>query len=322
MKPVIALSVLTLALVGCGGGSGGGSSSGSGTTPVQQEFVTIDSANSKKVAGSAYEASKDTGSLRSTSPNSFQSASASNNQSAQSLLGEAVEKLNWLSEQQTVKAQQGLIATKATHTAQCDNGGSITVNYPDNIESGSVMSASMSNCLLDGETSNGSIKFTYGDFDNSQKFSVEIVFDAYSIVSSSQNSYYNGTMAMSFDASASPLMRYTMTANALTLREDNEETIIDTMSLVQTINGSEYSIDDDMTITNAKLGGKVTIATDPSFVGSFQNAYPDTGKMRISGKDNSYVEINADTGDNNTVQISTSQGTSEIIPWSELNITQ
>jgi hypothetical protein len=107
----------------------------------------------------------------------------------------------------------------------------------------------------------------------------------------------------------------------LSITDQNEKFVADNMHVRITESNTGFSDDYDMELTSSE--GKVIIETDPIFIGTSPSSnYPDTGKMTVRGANGSFILLNADTGANNTVQVTVNDGTtsrSNTVDWEELS---
>ena len=131
----------------------------------------------------------------------------------------------------------------------------------------------------------------------------------------------NGSMEVSL-IDTGTTTTFTISSSSMTGTVGAETITMTNLTATVTETSTGYTSDLSMTTASNAIGGSVVIDTDPVFEYGLFDTYPSTGTLTVTGADGTYVSLNADTGDINTVMITIFDGTtttSEVIPWSQLD---
>jgi hypothetical protein len=187
-------------------------------------------------------------------------------------------------------------------------------------------------CILniDGTnvTSNGSFTLTFNNLTASTADITE-VFNGLTLTFDGNTSSIDGDISVLLSLSGD-VYTQTLTSNSLTISFNGES--ITYTNVTDSLRFDEanrtYTVSFNGTIRGTEIGGPYTIETSPPFQGSLSSSlssssYPTVGKLTITAPDDgSFVSLNADTGDPNTVLITIRDAggtvTSEEIAWNDL----
>lgn len=313
-------SSVIIALTACGGGGsdGGSSSSNINTSPI---LVTRD--NGKQIASTG-----------ATGVQSVGEAGRENSDTGKDFLSSGVAPTADSLARLVLKKSPSL-ATRATQSdsADCDGGGSLKVTVVDRndnqeMDSGDSVTAKFSKCVIgdsDGQfTVNGSGSMTVNNLsDNgaSSNADITIEFNDLAITESKEVASIDGDMRMvaSFENNTA---NFSISGNKMEVNDTEEYGLIKDYSMQQSWNEMTniWNQTVNATIASTDMNGQVVITTQTPLQGTGDN-YPDTGEMKFEGANGTYVSLNADTGDNSTVNMIIFDGSATIsdeIPWSEL----
>ena len=178
--------------------------------------------------------------------------------------------------------------TRADNVAECDKGGSITI--------------------IGAEDSNGD-----GEVNVIEVELNDCVFESGSV--------FDGDMTVGQQIEATDDGEgevVVIVSKHLSISDQGETIVLDNLLMATAKTESSYVVDFDAELTTRE--GKVIIETEPYFKGENSSPNPDTGIMTVKGANGSFVSLDADTGSNETVLVTTNDGTStqsEILPWNE-----
>lgn len=321
MRKQMLVGGLGLLLGAC---SGGGSTPGADSSDAN--LVKIDSTNAETVAMQSY------GLIES----SLGSASSFGGTSTFSVGGSSVGYVKQLTDSAlsgvglpSAQVKSVAIAMQAKETLSesedCEVSGRRTVevvNLDDGtIDPGDRMKLTASQCNDGDVTINGSMEIIVNRYDSQDNNNITVRFD---LTGTSDGSLV--TIRGDFTGDEKKIgstTTETTTSERLYVAVDDESVTFENLSSIETTDGSDYSVDYDVTLISDLVGGKVKVSTDPVFTGrvSYYSSYPDYGVMTVTGADSSYVKLDADTGNRATAYITYSSGggvSSETVYWRNL----
>ena len=311
----VVLSLL-MAVSGCGGGSSSSPDTGASTSDgvdLPKAPVVITEANSVEVAVMALQSD--------VSEINDPSASATS-----ASLGVRVVK--------AAKKSSLAAKEKAQETLVCDSG-SVTVTVDDANDSGAfdrgdTLTAEYDNCLEDFDdfkvltSGSNSIKLHTGKL-LSSNYDATYTFEDFTEVTGSDYFRADGVMrdtaVYNYDSGVS-VRSHSVVAESLVIEDDDRAMFVEDLAL-ELANHSDTGINSlnyNTWMSRTELGGSVTIETTNLFevVG---DGYFTSGSMRVSGANGSYVLIDANTGDDETVYLTVFDGstsTSQELTWEAL----
>jgi hypothetical protein len=303
------IPLLTLSLAACGGGGGGGSSFN------MLDPVAIDASNAEAISALAYDSSSMV--VDSRSMLDFTRSGKTETPVESSLLGLAELASSYLPNGAT------LTARAYSETVSCDSGSmKLTYGFDNdaNIEPGEYIGIAFNNCNMLGDTFNGNLRMTIVNYVSDFNFSVTMKYDLSSVVDGLAVST-DGSMQVGFSDSGAST-DFTVSASQLSSSIGSDSVNIADLSLSVSDSGSSTTSDITMTVSSNSIDGSVMVDTNPALVYGFADIYPYSGILTVTGANGSFVTLNADTGDINTVTITVFDGattTSDIIPWSQLD---
>jgi len=251
------------------------------------------------------------------------SSSTSSSTLPSSLLGISKLGISYLPTTPNTSPATKSLARIFTETEICDGGGTIVITYgfddDELIEPGEYLDISFNNCILSGDSFNGTMRMTVKSWVSEFNFSMGTTFNLSTVVDGIAASS-NGSMDIALMDTGSTTT-ITLSSSSMTGTVGTETTTMTNLNVVVTESSTGYTTDLSMNVSSNTIGGSVNIDTDPAFgFGPFDD-YPNTGTLTVTGSDGTYVSLNADTGDLNTVILTVFDGTattSDEIPWSQL----
>jgi hypothetical protein len=323
------LSIATL-LGACGGGGGGG---GGQTTPSALPPAAITAGNATQVAGAAVTSieSRDGGtaggrSTSDTSPSGGGSILSTVGQVGMSAVAQSERQAPTASSTKTVQCSSGSVTGEAN---DADNSGNLT--------KGDAVNLTFNQCFdnANNSTVNGSVRTRVTALTGSplintigSSITLDMTFTNFSISQTQagvlKTVTINGNLAFTQQRSLATSTRGSLSTTGLTISGPNDTVTLTNFAL-------EFADDDALrgftisgggTVSSQKLNGSVTvdIPKDPSLVGTKPNP-PDSGKIRITGKDSSLVvegigsgNVRLDVDTNNDGKIDNQQ----IVAWKDL----
>lgn len=320
LTPLALTAAMLLALSACGdssssndddndnnetSGNNGGSDNNGGGNASDFSPVTINSDNANDVAGMAI-----------------------------SMLDIGLDGSNSADGARALRNPKTSLQSKAEiYSLPCEEGGTTTINAgdgDDQIETGDYVEFVENNCATEEidddtgesyiETSNGPTRIDVirvtSDTDIGYKMTLDQSYSTSHGHSGSAKG--SGTFNMQFDSSGnmSGDGSYNMTATY-----DGQSATFNPMTYTLTSDSNDnYSYGYNAEIYGSAIQGSISISTDPLFTGNYENDYPSTGTLTINGS-NSSIILNADTGNNETVQMTVNDNgsiSSREVTWESL----
>ena len=335
----ISLVGIALIMHGCGGGGGSNNgSSGNDTAKLESyDYVAIDQTTAKPLASTVYskitqasDTSTGTSSLAPRS-NDRQDRPHPTTLNPVKLSGWAAS--NWkniVASSPSLHIESRSATTRAakSETVECDVAGKATVTVDmrsnDHISSGDKLSVDFDNCDDgDGAVYNGNISFVFNSYASEDEFSMTMFMDATTLDNSTaagELTVIKGEVTVTFDNS-NGLSRTTVSSARLYMEDNDGRHLIENMTDKLVTNSTHYRSEYSAALASDKINGKVIANTNPPFIGQRGKSHPDTGTIMITGANRSYIQLNADTGNNATLYLTVYDGksaTSEEISWKEL----
>ena len=310
-KSLFSVLAMSLSLFACGGGGGGD------TTPVPTQAVKIDSNNAEAITAVAYDSAMMVADQRSFTDFTLRSSSESNSALASSLLGATKLGLSHLPTAQTIQSRASTI------TEPCDSGSiTITIGSDDGVldQPGEYLSLNFNSCVIAGDSFSGSLRMTIKSWVSDFNFVMETSINLNTVVDGLAVSS-NGSMEVGLMDSGTTTT-FTLSSSSMSGTVGTETTTMTNLNVVVTETSTGYTSDMSMNIASNTIGGSVNIDTNPALEYGTFDTYPSTGTLTVTGADGTYVSLNADTGDMNTVIITIFDGAATIsneIPWSQLD---
>ncbi|MEA3413266.1 MAG: hypothetical protein U9R74_17275 [Pseudomonadota bacterium] len=325
------LVLVVIILAACGGGDGdsGGDADSNGSGGTSAPKATINEDNAENIAALFFTISSG---LLNAGSSVTGMIPVQPTPSAASITGQVARvQLDYLTE----SAISPDLA-RLTQTVACNGGGKTTVEMNDGFQlnAGDTMSVAYDNCITIFQdfrfTLNGRMDMTYisvPDGSSSLNFSVKIQYsnltsifedtDAGTVYSTSMDGGWEMVFAQNGNVFESSISSdgITIVSNGITTTLVNLD-----QSFVFDLSTETYTAEYNFTVTSSAYPGTFSIQTPVPLQGSIYGN-PETGTLRISAPDGSSVELNADTGDTETVIITVNNGsstTSREVTWAEL----
>ena len=181
-----------------------------------------------------------------------------------------------------------------TSVEQCDSGSvssSVGTNANNELENASIV---FNNCVIDGQTTSGSMSFSATMPGNSDVLVIE--FAEFGSTGPQGDSFIDGGLTMSINDDLSS----SVSGSELTLIADGDSTVFSDFA-INTEFGSDdntASFDGQGTITSS-VDGSVEISISPAFSGP-ADGNPTRGVLTMVHEDGSSLTINANTGNPDT----------------------
>ena len=345
MKQLIRyISLIGIALImhGCGGDGGGGSNSsdsinnsGNDTATLESyDYVAIDQKTAKPLASMVY--SKIT-QASNTTTNTASFARTSDQQARHhpstlnpvKLSGWAAS--NWQniaasSSSLNIEPRSATPRTAKTEVEDCDVAGKVAVTVDtrndEHISSGDKLSVDFDNCDDgDGAVYDGNISFVFNSYTSKDNYSMTMFMNATTRDNKTgQLAVIKGELTVTVNNSSS-LSRTTVSSSRLYMEDEEGRHLIENMTDKLAVSSTHYQSEYSAALASDKIKGKVIANTNPAFIGQRGKSHPDTGMITITGANRSYVQLNADTGNNATLYLTVYDGkaaTSEEISWKEI----
>ena len=181
-----------------------------------------------------------------------------------------------------------------TSVEPCDSGSvssSVGTSADGDLENASFV---FNNCVIDGQTTTGSMSMIASDVEGTQ--TIGIVFVDFGSTGVEGDSFIDGGISLSIDENLSS----SISGSQLTMIADDETTVFSDFNLNTTFNdsASTVSIGGQATVEST-TDGSVEFVLSPAFTGS-QTGNPTVGILTMTHSDGSSLTINANTGDPNT----------------------
>lgn len=182
----------------------------------------------------------------------------------------------------------------STSVEQCDSGSistSVASNTNNDLESASIV---FNNCVIDGQTSSGSMSISASSSGNIQVLNID--FADFGSTGSEGDSYIDGGIAMSIGDDLST----SISGSQLALTADGETTVFSNYSL----NASNDDTSGDISMgggatISSSTDGTLSIAINPAFSGP-ADGNPIVGVLQMLHADGSSLIVDADTGNPDT----------------------
>jgi len=313
-KQLFVVSLLSATLAACGGGGGGGTSNSSPAS----DPIAISSANEQQVASVGAGAG---GAASGVAPKSLSGGWSS-------LPGYLVAQIQQYT---NVSKRNGLRASQQFEQA-CLTSGSRAINFNDVDNNGvpgvgDTVSIALNQCNDgDGTVTNGAINmgfnacsphFSGGSCEGSTMsidLSVSDLAGSGSIkgtmVSVSQN---DSSLSMGSDHITSSGLIFSFGNENVSFHDLVSDSSWDNSTGIYS-DASDFIL--DLNVTD--FVGRLVVDNTIPMVSNNGNVYPDTGSTTITGAGGTTVVLNADTGDSNTVEVTTNGGAPQLFTWFEL----
>lgn len=201
-----------------------------------------------------------------------------------------------------------------TSVEQCDSG-SVSSSIGTS-EAGELDNASLvfNNCVIDGQTTTGSMSFTSQSSGSSDTLTVS--FDDFAVSGSEGNSSMDGAVRITIDDDLSSRVSGTR----MTMTVDGDRTEFSNFDLESQVNldTEASSLGGQATITSTQ-DGRITMSINPAYASDGEE-YPTRGAMTLIHEDGSSLIIDAATGDSATYAYTINGGgsiTSGIGNWED-----
>jgi hypothetical protein len=328
------VSLITVAtLAACGGGGGSGGDVG---TPVEGSPITLAAGNYVGVSTEAYAAALDTVSSGADGSGLLTGAQVT---AAPAWGAYARQQVSVLAAR-FLQTPAQLAGVTSQDTVSCPQGGTITFSISDQnanqaLNAGDSVSATATDCQVDGETSNGSLTITMntepgGDVVGGTIYSFDatISFTNFSVASAAVSASATGSLRMISLRTAQHLGTDTVTATAFssTVNIDGSSRTRALNSLSATV---AYSPTETATSVSGSLGTSpvlgvysVSFATSSPFKRLYADNYPYSGVGVVTGAsggkawmtalDNTQVRFDLDADGDGTAEASST------VAWSAI----
>lgn len=305
--------IISVSISACGGGDGGSGGEGiqtSGTINSRnaQDVVTRAlSGNPVVITGSQVNSSQVTG--RDVGFSVFRLVD----------LGSTVLRMGVVADTRAVVPVNENCAFGGTLSGQFDTG---TDNLPG---SGDTLSLTLSNCaFVANQFFNGIFNYTFNRLD-ATAIEFTAMFDNVTLTTSGVTySYGNDVLTYSI-AQSGNVTTANITSPSLTVMTNGETWSYSDINYQLNVDSTTQvtNFSSDYTMNISSIEKPLTVKIDPPFVFNFNTStFPTEGKMTISARDGSFVELDADGGDVNTAMITFSPDgnttESQIVNWTEL----
>ena len=304
--------------LGCGGGGG---SSGDDTPPTL-DLLKITSENADLVSGVTFASILLLSDLQYSVPDTLDASLRSSGMSG--VTPDFLDIYHSASALLTKgTASTNEIELRATITESCPSGGTLVINYDfgtDGVpnEAGEYYQEDYNNCYVDSSGFiDGQMKFIIASWNSDLDFSINTTFDILFNYEGYVESFDGGigtTIFNNGDSSAVTADRFSYTYGGENITFSDLNATFDSQA-----SGTEASIAYDISSTEA--GGSLIISTEIPLFFELYDYYPTVGTVKASGAENTYVSLDADTGDYNTVYQTIYDGASavsNVIDWSTL----
>jgi len=202
-----------------------------------------------------------------------------------------------------------------TFVNECDSGSvsnSVGTGSNDQLEKASIV---FNNCVIDGQTTSGSMSFSSSSSGNSENLSIS--FDDFASSGPEGNSALDGDVVISIDEDFSA----TIGGSNLTISDDIDTTVFSNYSLAMQadLETGATSIGGQATITST-ANGEISFQINPVFFADSNSDNPTSGVMTMVHSDGSSLVIDAGTGNPDTYAYTISGGgsvTSGIGSWDD-----
>ena len=316
LSTTLLFSSIALALSACGGGSGGSADSPeTGAAQSQSyifadEYVVISQDNGNYIAANAMQ----------TGVQASDSTDATDGYAAAGDLA-----LRTVSRARLFSGRQ-----KHENTVECDSGSlTLTWNDADNseeLDSGDTLTAAYDMCVFEYDdsslTTDGNIviRINAGDFESTSS-DITGTYQNLLMFSSEEYSRLDGSMRIASDFSGN-VESVLMSSDALLVEGTDEAMHVSGFALDNTYDTGTniWTMSYDAELKYTKLEGNVAIDTLMTFEGIYSDE-PTVGEMQITGANGSYVLIDANTGDDDTVYVTIYDGSLSVaqeLTWDEL----
>lgn len=324
------LILVSFAIIAIAAGCSGGGSSG-GAPAVSK--VTINSGNADAVAKGGMSSSQGmakTGSTGATNAaKNATDASAAPGQSAMQLALAQFKRVQGLNITPAPASVVGTVSGFSPQIIMCTTSGSFTFDLVDTnnntqFDIGDAISLTYSNCVEPNPaksgatfTTNGAMTLTInassgsGTAQDPLVASVTMGFTNFTNVDTAPTTpetvTISGALTLAITDNGTTLTA-TMTGTSFSMASTSDGTFTMNGSVVfsENITTLAYSFTVNMTTNSVALGGAIDITTTTPFTGT-GTGNPTAGVMKISGANNSYITITANS--DNTVTIVTYDGT-------------
>lgn len=303
--PLALTASLLLALSACGGGSSSSDGDNGAGNPSDFSPVSITSENADDVAGMAI-SMYDLGLVSSQAADS-----------ARSMNG----------------AKSSLQSKAKLFELACEEGGTTTFNGgdgDDDIEAGDYFELVENGCKTQenddetGEsyinTSDGPLRIDVTRVTNDMDIGYKMTLDKSFSTSHGHTGSIKGSGTFDIkyngDGNLSASGEYNMTATF-----DGKSISFNPMQYTMDVVNEQYTYNYNAEIYGTAIQGSISIDTSPSFTGSIDDDYPTSGTLTITGS-NSSVELNADTGNDDTVLMTINENgstSSKEVSWESLD---
>ena len=312
LKPILTVA-LTTALVACGGSGSGGGSSVSYPSVTDYSLLPMSDSNAETVYASTTQSV--TGDATSTP--SLPSDALTYTPST------ALNSLPDIADLYTTFAVSARAAGGQFDNAQCQGGGTLSATSSDTFSNaGDYINVTFSNCVSGNTRLNGGFRMTLLSSDSSLA-NLRIDFIQYTAQSGAQTISVNGDMSLR--ASTIGSTQYVSVQSTQINVQDSEsgDTVMTNLLISGELDSSgESRLDIGYNIGSDAINGRVTVSTPMTMVTASGDAWPNIGQMRIDGDGGSYVTLDANTGDINTVLVTINNGSSvqsNTVAWSSLD---
>jgi len=202
-----------------------------------------------------------------------------------------------------------------TSVNQCDSGSvsnSVGTGSNDQLENASIV---FNNCVIDGQTTSGSMSFSSSSTGNTENLSIS--FDDFASTGPEGNSSMDGDIVISIneDFSAS------IGGSRLTISDDSDTTVFSNYNLTAQSDSQTgaTSIGGQATIASTE-NGEISFQISPAFSAEASEENPTSGVLTMVHSDGSSLLIDAGTGNPDTYAYTISGGgsvTSGVGSWDD-----
>ena len=165
----------------------------------------------------------------------------------------------------------------------------------------------------------GSTTITFTNIDlMGENMEVKIEFDDLTTVDATDTVSMDGDIRLVSTVS-NDLSSSRVSGDKIEARVNDDFVLVRDFDMEQTWNeiNNEWTQSTDAKYASSEFDGQVTIDTIRALQGTGDNP-PYTGEMRIEGADNTFVALDADTGNLNTVFVTINDGPTQELTWEEL----
>ncbi len=305
-------SSVLVSIAACSSGGGGGDSSDENSEPVA---ITQD--NGREIAATGMSASEIVNDQR-DSTDLLQSGNGSNSATASvnSLWAKSGKLIGKASQSQTLDCESGtmtLAATDANNNQELDAGDSFSIEFDD--------------CVLTEGTStsrgNGKVTMKINSFsEDGKNVNVTATYDDLTVVEDGKSNSIDGSMTMDV-ATNGDTVTATVSGKKMVFTEDKDTGTLADFTFRSTINEltQAWTNSIDATVSSSEIKGKIEITTPLELQGVGENN-PTIGEVKMEGANSTFVSLNADTGNIDTLILTIFDGSvtkSDEIRWDELD---